>query len=152
MSKKPRVGRSAINLIKEAFEMGTSMSTFEAQEFLEAQGIARKFLPYRAVREWKRQAAMEVQKAQTASVANPVQANAYRSNSAPTPLDRATARRIRRKDTATRVHNDKIEAETDATRDDATPTELAVVDLYKSQEHLLSAIEKLSDTANRIEA
>ncbi len=55
-------------------------------------------------------------------------------------------RKSDRKNTATRVKRQYIEAEADASRDDATQTEKAMPELYASVQNVLRAIETLSST------
>lgn len=143
---KPRVGRRGIELLKDRYNLGTD-ATFDVQaaiDYLNAEGIAKKHLRYGRVRDWLRQAALEVQATGTVSVTNPVLANGYTRSSTPSPAERRVARESRRKDTRTRVVNDGIESSADAKRPDATPAERAIPKLYESMESMLDAIKELS--------
>jgi hypothetical protein len=147
MANKPRVGRAAINLIKEAYEQGADLGTkFDIRVFLNDQGIASKHLKLNAVGEWDRKARLEVHEAKTTSIPNPVYNNQYTRKSAATPLERRVGRAPDRKDVATRVQRQGIEAAADAVRDDATQAEKAMPDLYASVQNVLTAIETLSST------
>ncbi len=147
MANKPRVGRAAINLIKEAYEQGTDLGTkFDIRDFLNQNGIPVKFLKLDAVSNWDRKARLEVHTAKTTSIPNPVYGNDYRRKSAGSPLERRVGRKSDRKNTATRVKRQYIEAEADAVRDDATQAEKAMPELYASVQNVLRAIETLSST------
>ncbi len=147
MATKPRVGRAAINLIKEAYEQGTDLGTkFDIRVFLHQNGIAMKFLKLDAVSNWDRKARLEVHIAKTTSIPNPVYGNDYHRKSAATPLERRVGRKSDRKNTATRVKRQYIEAEADASRNDATKAEEAMPQLYASVQNVLQAIETLSST------
>jgi hypothetical protein len=147
MGKKPQVGRSAINLIKGAYERGADLGTkFDIREFLALNGIEAKHLRLDAVSNWDRKARYEIHEAKTTSIPNPVHGNDYRRKSAATPLERRVGRAADRKYTATRVNRQTVEATADAARDDATQAEKAIPDLYKSVENVLRAIGTLSST------
>lgn len=147
--KKPKVsfGRLAIDELRTAYMAGRSFGrTPEIVDYLESTLAGFKRSKHAlSVGAWDRQARLENAEHNKLSTTSPVYANNYTRNSTPTPAQRRESRAPRRKDTATRVHNDHIEAVADAAQKDATPNETAIVGTYAAIEKMLDVVKILSE-------
>lgn len=125
MSNTQRVGREAIEEIKTAYMGGRTFGTsHDVRRFIiDRLGLKPEKTGVIKVRDWDRQARLEIQEHNKVSVTNPSAGNGYVRNPNAEAPERMASRKSRRQDTLTRVHNDRIEAEADAAQSDATEIE-----------------------------
>jgi hypothetical protein len=140
---KRRIGREAIELIKDYYENGdgTFGTAYQIADWLRTHHRIRA--TYHQAQEWDRTARLErADKLQ--STTTPSARNGFARQAAPAHAERTRSRSSRLKDTTTRVANDVREAKADAAQPDADAIERARVALLENAQHLIGAANGLA--------
>lgn len=141
-------GRDAIELIKDHYEAGEDSfgRAIEIRDWLsDVHGIVAAA---QTVRAWDRQARLERHDAGQA-VTNPTAGNSWQRTPDPSRGERIAARAPRLKDTATRVRNDRREAQADAAQPDAGSVERLRATMLEAAQDLTDAVaEDAGDAAD----
>lgn len=139
---KKRIGREAVELLKDHYENGDGdfIGTYGVMDWLKSTHRIKS--TYAQAQGWDRQARLErADKLQ--STTYPSARNGYKRQAAPAHVERTRSRVSRLKDTSTRVNNDVREAKADAAQPDADAIERARVALLESAYALIGNASRL---------
>lgn len=140
--RRQRYGREAIETLKNGLKDGREfVNVFDIRDYLVDQlGAKRSHITVENARNWSRQAILELAKHDKVSVTSPSMANNYLRNPNAFAGERITSRKVRIKDTTTRIKNDLLEAQADAAQPDASEVERLKVAMLDSAKRLLEGL------------